>query len=178
MTEQAIIRGCQKQKARYQKELVTRYSAMLMTVSRRYARDEAFAQDILQEALIKILNGIPKYKAIGSFEAWMRRIVITTALQQLDKACFRREISGLESIQEASILPDVYAQLGAEELMDLIRTLPDGYREIFNLNVIEGYTHKEISELLNISESTSRSQLTRAKKWLQNALIQREKIKL
>lgn len=178
MTEAAIIRGCQKGKARYQKALVQRYAPMLLTVSRRYSRDEAFAEDILQEALIKIFKAIPQYKATGSFEAWLRKIVINTALQQLDKACFKREFPGLDQLGPMPTLPEIWGQLGAEELMELIKKLPHGFREVFNLFVIEGYSHKEIAKLLNIAESTSRSQLTRARKWLQKAFIELEKVRL
>ncbi len=179
LTEEKIIEGCQKGKPLYQKELVERYSSMLMSVSRRYARDNESAKDILQESYIKIFKYIHKYKPIGSFTAWMRRIVINTALQSFDKSCFKKEISGLgELIQQPSAPPDAYAHLGAEELMNLIQQLPDGFKQVFNLFVLEGYSHKEIGVILNIKESTSRSQLVRARNFLKKMLIKQEKIRV
>lgn len=179
MTEQEIILGCQRGEARYQKKLVTQYSPMLMTVCRRYSRDNEFAKDVLQESMIKIFRNITKYKPTGSFQAWMRRICINTALQSFDKCCFKREISGLdELIAQPSEMPDVYSYLGAEELMAIIDQLPEGFNKVFNLSVIEGFSHKEISELLGIKESTSRSQLTRARNYLKNMLVKRDRIRV
>lgn len=179
LKESDIIRGCQKGKRHCQKELVVRYSPMLMTVSRRYAPDDNSAQDILQEAFIKIFRHIHKYKPTGSFTAWMRRIVVNTALQTFDKSCFRQEITGLDVVMgRACTSPDAYADLGAEELMGLIAQLPDGFRQVFNLYVLEGFNHREIGELLNITESTSRSQLTRARSYLRKMLTRQEKIRV
>lgn len=179
MTETEIIIGCQKGKALYQKELVERYSPMLMTVCRRYARDQESAKDVLQESMIKIFRHIHKYKPTGSFKAWMRRICINTALQSFDKLCFKREISGLdELIVQPSAMPDVYSYLGAEELMLIIDQLPEGFKQVFNLSVIEGLNHREIGQLLNITESTSRSQLVRARNYLKKMLVKRDRIRV
>lgn len=176
MTEHEIIRGCQQEVPLYQRVLVERYSPMLLTVARRYASNRQAAEDVLQEALLKIFRAIPKYKPIGSFEAWMRRIVVTTALQSLDKSWQKRENGAIDQIEEPYLMPEVYAQLGAEELMALIAKLPEGFRQIFNLHIIEQYPHTEIAIMLGITESTSRSQLTRAKRLLQTMIAQREKI--
>lgn len=178
MTEHDIIRGCKQGVPFYQRALVERYSPMLMTVARRYARSRPGAEDTLQEALLKIFRAIPKYEPFGSFEAWMRRIVVTTALQALDKNWQQRENGDLDAIEEPFLMPDVYAQLGAEELLLLIAKLPEGFRQIFNLHVIEQYPHTEIALMLGITESTSRSQLTRAKRLLQTMIANREKIKI
>ncbi len=178
LTEQNIIEGCKKQHPEFQKELVLRYSGLLMTVSRRYSHDAESAKDVLQEALIKIIRSIPKYREQGSFEAWMKRITINTALKYFDKSSFRNEVFVLEDLNDENVVPDIYSQLGAEELMDLIDNLPDGFREVFNLFAIEGYSHKEIGALLEITESTSRSQLTRARSLLKKQLSIREKIRI
>ncbi len=177
MTEREIIRGCLKGKAKCQQELVNRYAPMLMTVSRRYARDYASAQDILQDAFVKIFRALGKFdEKKGAFGAWMRRIVINTALNALDKSCFKREMHVLDTMEESiQLSPDVYSQMGAEELMKIIGQLPDGYRQVFNLYVIEGYSHQEIADILKINESTSRSQLARARKMLQKQLTPSEK---
>lgn len=151
---------------------------MLLTVARRYASRHQAAEDILQEALLKVFRAIPGYEPSGSFEAWMRRIVVTTALHALDKSWQRRENGDLDNAEEPYLMPDVYARLGAEELLALIAKLPEGFRQIFNLHVIEQYPHTEIAVMLGITESTSRSQLTRARRLLQTMIAEREKIKL
>jgi len=151
---------------------------MLFTVARRYGRDRHAAEDVLQDALLKIFRAIPKYEQTGSFEAWMRRIVVTTALQALDKNWIQRENGNMDFIVEPVAPPDVYSQLGAEELLQLIARLPEGFRQIFNLHIIEQYPHTEIAVMLGITESTSRSQLTRARRLLQSMIAEREKIKI
>lgn len=174
--EKAIIKGCKNQKPKFQEALVNQYSPMLMTVCRRYTTDDHRAKDILQDALIKILNALPQYQPTGSFEAWMRRIVITTALKSINKKWLKKEAPYNEQSRSIMIPADAYARLGAEDLLKVIRELPEGYQQIFNLSVIEGYNHKEIGELLGIKESTSRSQLTRARKMLQEKVLKMEKV--
>lgn len=174
MTEREIIRGCQREKAKYQRELVHRYSPMLMTVARRYCRDNHAAKDVLQEAFVRIFRAVGRYEASGSFTAWMRRIVINCALQSMDKMSYQREQTALEDVTAPSVSPDVYSNLGAEELLGLIQQLPDGFRDVFNLYVVEGYNHEEIAKLLKIAPGTSRSQLVRARKRLQAIIKQRE----
>ncbi|MDZ4681735.1 MAG: RNA polymerase sigma factor [Saprospiraceae bacterium] len=178
MTEHEIIRGCKQGVTLYQRTLVERYSPMLFTVARRYGRDRHAAEDVLQDALMKIFRAIPKYEPTGSFEAWMRRIVVTTALQALDKSWHQRESGNLDYAEEPVAPPDIYARMGAEELLQLIAKLPDGFRQIFNLHIIEQYPHTEIAVLLGITESTSRSQLTRARCLLQSMIAEREKVKI
>jgi RNA polymerase sigma factor (sigma-70 family) len=170
MTERELIVGCQKGKAECQRELLRRYAPMLLTVCRRYAKDAAFAEDLLQESLLRIFKGIGQYEAIGSFEGWMRKVTINTALQQIDKQYFKKEVYEIDTKHEVQLLPDVFQKMGAEELLSLIATLPNGFRQVFNLYAIEGYSHAEISALLGIGESSSRSQLARARKLLQDKL--------
>ena len=177
MTEQDLIKGCQRGKAKYQRQLVLRYSPMLMTVARRYATDGHTAQDILQDAFIRILQYIDRYQPTGSFEGWMRRIVINVALRALEKSKkIRWQNPDDVPSQMPSLSPQVYSHLGAEALIELVNRLPDGSRQVFNLYVIEGFDHKEIGQLLGISASTSRSQLLRARQRLQELIVQREKI--
>ena len=149
---------------------------MLLSVCRRYARDEAMAKDVLQETLIRIFQNIGRYEHTGSFEAWMRRIAVRRSLQWLEKSCFQHELQPVEAPGNQYADPEIYAQMGAEEIMGLLRELPKGFRTVFNLNVVEGYTHKEIAALLGITEATSRSQLLRARKLLQKLLIQQKKM--
>jgi RNA polymerase sigma-70 factor (ECF subfamily) len=177
-SEQQIIAGCRQQKPLFQRALVVQYSGILMGTSLRYARDESAAKDILQDALIKILRAIPKYQDQGKLSAWMKRIVINTALNQMDKGSFRNELYTIDSLPDQVISPQVYNQMAAAELMEVIKTLPESYRTIFNLHAIEGYSHREISQMLHIEESTSRSKLTRARTMLRKLLINHESIKV
>ncbi|MEM1214690.1 MAG: RNA polymerase sigma factor [Bacteroidota bacterium] len=175
MTEPEIIRGCQRGKAKYQRELVLRYSPLLMTVARRYCRDDHAARDVLQEAFIRIFRAIPKYQQTGSFPGWLRRIVINCALQTKEKAAYQREQTAIEDVAHPMVNPSVLDRLQAEELLDLIQQLPENFRTVFNLYAIEGYRHDEIADMLNIAPGTSRSQLTRARQRLQALILQREK---
>jgi RNA polymerase sigma-70 factor (ECF subfamily) len=175
MTEEEIISGCRQGRAKHQRELVLRYSPMLMTVARRYTPDEAMAKDILQDAFIRVFRYFDTFeKGTGSFEGWLRRIVVTTALKRMNRAAFRHEHAAFDDLPEQGAEPDVYARLGAEALLALIRQLPEGYRQIFNLAIIEGYRHEEIGEMLGISAATSRSQLARARQRLQEMIIKQE----
>lgn len=152
---------------------------MLFTVARRYTTQDQDAADILQDALIRILKGLQKnYREEGKFESWLRTVVITTALNALDKAKLKYENPVDEMPYDAGCPPDAYSDLGAEELMKLIRSLPDGYRQIFNLFAIEGKSHREISKMLDISEGTSRSQLMRARLMLQKMIMKNERVRL
>jgi len=156
--------------------LVVQVSPVMMTVCRRYARDEALAKDILQESLIKVLRDIRQFRGSGSLEGWIRKIVVRTALQYIDKSIFTREQMGLEQLPDVAFPPNILDELAAEDLMKLINGLPNGYREVFNLFAVEGYSHHEIATLLQITESTSRSQLTRARKLLKQMLQEQKKI--
>ena len=137
-----------------------------MTVCRRYACDQAEAEDMLQEAFIKVFASLGQYRFEGPFEGWIRRITVHTALRILQK----KRIWFTDIAKEAETLPsadiDVLAALSTGELLNLIAALPDGYRAVFNLYVIEGYDHNEIAGLLEISPATSRSQLLKARRTL------------
>ena len=149
-----------------------------MAVSRRYSKDTSSAKDILQEALIHILNSITKYHEKGSFEGWMKRIVINIALKYFRNKSYKNELYTIEDHPENSVEPSAYANMATAELMEIINRLPESYRTIFNLYAIEGFSHKEIGKMLNITESTSRSQLTRARASIKKTLIKEGKIKL
>ena len=170
LDEKQIIKGCQKGHKASQYELVKRYSQMLMTVCRRYTPDESLAKDILQESLIRIFKNIDSYQHRGSFEAWMRKITVNCALHWLRKTYLERETQVAEFQTQEAIQPEIWDKLDTEDIIALIQQLPDGFRTVFNLYFIEGYSHKEIAELLQITESTSRSQLTRARSILQKKI--------
>ena len=175
MTEFELIKGCARQDSVCQRLLFEQYAGKFMTVCIRYANDNMEAEDMLQDGFVRIFNNIHQFKFEGSFEGWMRRIVVNVALKHLQKKKLHfTEIK--ENSQAPSLDAYAYSHLGEEDLMKLINQLPAGYRIVFNLNVIEGYTHEEIAQVLNIQASTSRSQLVKARKMLQQQIIHLHKI--
>ncbi|MCB0594986.1 MAG: sigma-70 family RNA polymerase sigma factor [Lewinellaceae bacterium] len=176
MTEKELIKGCIQEDRYYQQELFRRYAGKMLVVCMRYARHEMEAEDLLQDAFIKVFDNLNKFEFKGSFEGWVRRIVINTALKNYSKKSFKQEQIGLENYPDPPLEPEAYAHLQEEELLRLIAKLPEGYRLVFNLNAIEGYSHKEIADMLGIQESTSRSQLVKARKMLQAMIIDLQKI--
>jgi len=172
MTERELIIACQKKEASAERLLVDRFAPMLLTVARRYVPDLASAEDVLQDAYIKIFKAIQTYDPDrGTLEAWMRKIVINTALQRYRKRYYKDEVSGLDTVEEPEMEPKVYGHLGAEELLNLIANLPDVYRMVFNLFVMEGLEHSEIGKMLSIATGSSRSRLQRARKMLQKQVM-------
>lgn len=176
MTEENIIRGCMQNKADCQQMLFDAYATKMMSVCFRYTGNQHDAEDVLQDAFIKIFTHISQFKWEGSFEGWLRRIVVNTALKALQKKKLHfTEINEASSVQPDAV-PDVIATLQAEQVMMMLKNLPDGYRVVFNLYVIEGYDHEEIAQMLNIKAGTSRSQLVKARKMLQQEILKFEKI--
>ncbi len=143
-----------------------------MTVCMRYARSRSDAEDILQDGFIRLYQNIGQFKFAGSFEGWMRRIFVNAALKKYQTKRWEMESSGIEPYHESQSYDDIVAQLSEQEIMTLVHSLPEGYRMVFNMYVIEGYSHKEISQALGINEATSRTQLLKARKQLQAKLSQ------
>lgn len=173
MDEIQLIEGCKKGERKAQKRLYETYAGKMMSVCMRYAGNRETAQDLLQEGFIKIFTAIDSYSGTGSFEGWIRRIFVNTALEFLRKTDVLKDALGADDPQ-AVAEPDYSAvdKISADELMELIASLPPGFRAVFNMYAIEGYSHREISEALGINESTSRSQYTRAKQLLQKKLTE------
>ena len=144
-----------------------------MAVCTRYARHRLEAEDMLQEAFVKVFDNLKKFEFKGSFEGWIRRIVVNTALKHHQRKYFTNEQIAVENFPDTPTEPLAYATLGEKELLAMIARLPEGYRVVFNLYAIEGYSHREIADMLAIQESTSRSQLVKARKLLQ---VQLEKL--
>lgn len=166
-----IVRGCRKDNARAQSELYSRYSGRYLGLCRRYIGAVDEAEDIMIGGFMKIFEKIHQYRAEGSFEAWMTRIMVNEALSYIRK---NKNMSLNVSIEAADREPDYRTaedHLDAEQLLALVDELPVGYRTVFNLYVMEGYNHKDISELLNISEGASKSQLSRAKAHLKGKVL-------
>jgi len=162
-----IIKGCISGKPEAQEALYKKYSGKLFGISIRYTKDHSAAEDVLQEAFIKILNHISGYKGTGSFEGWMRRIVINTALERFRKQFQMYSISDVSENEDSLQYNHILTDIAAKDLLRLIQDLPNAYKMVFNLYAIDGYTHKEIGEILDISEGTSKSNLSRARKLLQ-----------
>lgn len=164
-----IIKGCLAGNRRDQELLYRRHASKLYAVCLQYSCNDEEARDILQEGFIKIFENLIHYKNEGSFEGWMRRIVVNTALERFRISHNLYRIDDIEHIPEPNANPENedYAGLEAVDLLDIIRELPPKYKMVFNLFAIEGYSHKEISEMINISEGTSKSNLSRARNILQ-----------
>lgn len=178
MTEDELIRGCLQENQLCQKEIFQRYAGKMLGVSYRYARNAMDAEDIVQEAFIKVFRKLGQYKFQGSFEGWIRKIVVNTALKKYTLVRFDKEVSGYEIKEhdESALEPSAYSHLTEKELLRLINALPDGYRIVFNLYVIEGYQHDEIANILGIQAGTSRSQLVKARNMLKTQLLNMQKV--
>jgi RNA polymerase sigma factor (sigma-70 family) len=172
--DEELIEGCRRQNRQAQKRLYEQYSSKFYALCCRYVKDKMEAEDVLITAFTKILDKIDQYTGEGNFEGWMRRVMVNEALSYLR----RNKNMYLETtIEAANYEPDynkLENQLEAEDLMKLIETLPSGYKIVFNMYAIDGYSHKEIAEQLGITESTSKSQLSRARTALQKSLIETE----
>ena len=176
MTEHELIKGCVKNNATCQRMLFEQYAGRMMTICLRYSCDETEAEDMLQEAFIRIFKYINQYKFEGSFEGWLKRIAVNTALKILQKKSIHfSEINDeLQDLQMAEA--DALSNLSEQEILKLISNLPLGYRVVFNLFVLEGYSHNEIADMLKINTVTSRSQLAKAKRRLQEQIKSQQKL--
>ena len=171
-----LLQGCKDLNRNAQNELYLRYADKVMNVARRYTRDMAEAKDVVQNAFVKVFTNLDKYDdAKGNFQSWICKITVNEALllKRKDKKYFYP--SETEEVFDSSVDATVFSNLGIQEIHQLIDQLPDGYRTIFNLYVIEEFSHQEIADLLNISVVTSRTQLMRARKAIQKSLLQNEK---
>jgi RNA polymerase sigma factor (sigma-70 family) len=173
LTERELIEGCIKDKQEAQKKLFNLFAGKMMSVCLRYANDEGQAQDILQEGFIKVFKNIGQFRFEGSFEGWLRRVFVNVAIRQAGKQKIHFSNIDMAGDTEHSVAPEVLAKISADEIHIFIRSMPDGYRTVFNLNVIEGYSHEEIAVMLGIQPTTSRGQLLKARKYLQ-AMIEKK----
>ena len=167
-----IIRGCKQGHSSCQKALVNRYSGLLFSICLRYVGDETKSQDVLQDAFIRIFKYIKNFDSDkGSLQAWMRKIAVNTALKSIKSKIPQTSSLSIDINNNISIEPKILDKMAADDLLAVIKSLPDGYRQVFNLFVIEGYSHKEIGKKLNIQEVSSRSNLSRAKQLLRTKLL-------
>jgi len=167
ISESDLIHGCIDGDRRMQEELYRRFSPRMYAVCLRYAGNSEEAQDILQEGFIKIFKKLDTFRSEGSFEGWIRRIFVNTAIEHFRRKKYLQPVTEKEeSTLEGNYL-SVLDNLAERDILDLVQQLSPGYRTVFNMYVVEGYTHKEIGDIMGISEGTSKSQLSRAKVILQ-----------
>ena len=175
MTEESLILACANNNAAAQRELYNRFSGVLFGVCLRYAYRREDAEDMLQEGFVKIFKRINSFENKGNFEGWMKRVMVNNCINYLTKNKKFSEILSIENayafeLQEESIS----SKLLGKQVLECLRLLPIGYRTVINLSIIEGFSHKEIGEILEIGESTSRSQLIRGKALLESILISKK----
>ncbi|MFW5879796.1 MAG: RNA polymerase sigma factor [bacterium] len=177
LNQEKIIEGCKKNDRKAQKKLYETYAPTLLGICARYANDISEAEDILQEGFLKIFENINDYSGKGHLVGWMKRVMVNTAITNFHKNKKHYYHNELEDVQEdvqIEVTPET--AFSTQELNDLLQRLPEGYKMVFNLFAIEGYKHKEIAEMLNIDENTSKTQFLRARKWLIKELAKQEKI--
>ena len=166
-----IIKGCQQNKIKYQKMLYDRFADLMFGICLRYTKTKEEAEDVFQDGFIKVFKHIKKYSFTGSFEGWIRKIFLNTAIsnfRQNAKNYFHVEFETTEINLPYKTYQEI--QYTEAELIAIINELPEGYRIVFNLHAIEGFKHKEIAEMLGIDENTSKTQLFRARRLLQERL--------
>ena len=167
MDLQRLVKDCLKGKPQAQRELYEQFSEIMLGVCYRYTRSMRDAEDVLQEGFVKVFRYLHQYKQQGELGAWIRRIMVNTALNYLKRhRKYQEEMFFTEEYMHPVADDDPAVRLQAKEIADLVRQLPQGYQVIFNLHAIERYTHLEIGEMLGISDGTSRSQYSRARNLL------------
>lgn len=176
--EQEMINGCLRGDRAAQKRLYDTFSPKMYALCSRYLKDPMQAEDVLVSAFTRIFEKIHQYKGEGSLEGWIKIIVIREALASIRKLNHLRFEDDIETIENRTALQTEGDPFEIEYLLHLIQELPPGYRTIFNLYAIEGYTHKEIATQLRISENTSKSQLSRARTYLQQLLTKHDNVQI
>ena len=172
-----LIESCREGDRAAQKVLYERLAPRMFPVCIRYIGDREAAEDVLQDGFVTLFTRLDSYKGEGSFEGWARKIFVTTALMELRRKDALKMSDELDVVR--GMKTETVSQLqsiGYKDLMNLITQLPPGFRTVFNLYAVEGFTHKDIGEMLGISETTSRTQLSRARAWLQNKIKEIENV--
>ena len=179
INEEQLVNKCLKKDALAQKQLFEYYSRRMMGVCLRYFKDVEEAQDVLQMGFIKVFEKLEMYNQEGSLDGWIRKIIVNTALDNIRKNKKLQNNVDIDKVdyQLASHNETAIEAMSAQDLLEVIQRMPTGFRTVFNMYVIEGYSHKEIAEELNITVSTSKSQFSRARAYLQKILIKEEIVK-
>lgn len=174
MEDALLVQECLNGKPRAQKALFDKFAPKMLTVCARYMKNQSETEDVFQIGMVKVFNKLSDFKGEGPLEGWIRRIMVNSCLDQLRK---NQRFVADKILDDVSYLievkEEISSRLMAEDLIDLIQKMPAGYRVVFNLYAIEGYSHQEIAERLNISESTSKSQYLRARAYLRQRIDER-----
>ncbi len=169
--QKSLIKRCAASDRHAQKELYDLFSGRMFMICLRYCKSQLEAEDVLQEAFIKVFKNIKNFRGDSRLEYWVKRIVINTALNHQRSKLYQYPMYDINDVQQTQQYENVLADLHLEELIKMVQALPEGCRLVFNLYAIEGYNHKEIGEMLKISEGTSKSQFSRARKLLQEKIL-------
>jgi RNA polymerase sigma-70 factor (ECF subfamily) len=175
ISEDKLITGCQKGKREYQQALYDKYCDGMYLVALRYSKMQQEAEDILQEAFIKVFKNIKDFRKDSSLAYWIKRIVVNTALNHQRSKLYLYPMVDVEDLKEWQDKESIISNLSHQELLEMIQELPGGCQVIFNLFAVEGYKHHEIAKELGISEGTSKSQYSRAKSLLVEKILSRER---
>lgn len=174
-SDRELVKRCLAKDSKAQEILYRLFAPKMYGVCLRFARNTLEADDILQEGFIKVFSYLENYRHEGSLEGWIRRIMINTAINFYKSRYKELAETRIENAEISdSEVGDVLDKISTDELLNIIQKLPEGYRMVFNLYIIEGYSHQEIAKMLNISENTSKSQLSRARMSLQQKIVQRK----
>ncbi|MFM2225748.1 MAG: hypothetical protein RJA07_1950 [Bacteroidota bacterium] len=174
-----LIEGCKNNNRKFQEKLYQTFCGKMFAVCLRYAHTHEDAEDIMQEGFAKVFKNITQYRSEGSFEGWIRRIFVHTAIEIYRKNAKMFPIVELTPTRDVqNINSNAIDNMSADELLKMVQSLSTGYRTVFNLYAIEGFTHKEIGIMLGINEGTSKSQMSRARLLLQNMIEDSSKKKL
>jgi RNA polymerase sigma-70 factor (ECF subfamily) len=174
LEEQQLVKGCIEGERKAQKALYDKYSRQMMSLCLRYVKDRETARDLLQEGFLLVFSNIDKFKKEGMLDAWIRKIFVNCALNYLRKDDILKDANDIDDRMISEMADEsTISQITAAELMDCVKSLPEGFRTVFNMFAIEGYSHKEIGEMIGISESTSRSQYMRARQKLREMISEK-----
>ena len=176
-TDQLLIKGCIAGDRALQTKLYDLFAPKMLGVCLRYSKNREEAEEVLHEGFLKVFTYIKNFRGDGSFEGWIRKIMVNCALSRFRNKSMLHPVIGLDAFHyDAAGQTDIASNMDAKELLSLVQSLPPGYRMVFNLYVFEGYKHREIAEALGISEGTSKSNLSDARAFLQKALMPKKKL--
>jgi RNA polymerase sigma factor (sigma-70 family) len=175
ISDSDLLSGCLAGDRRMQELLYKKFAPKMYAVCLRYSNTADDARDLLQDGFIKVYKNIAKFRGEGSFEGWIRRIFVNTAIEQFRKAVTLQTVTETHENTFEDREWNAFENLAEKDILAMIRELSPGYRQVFNMYVIEGYAHREIAEVMGISEGTSKSQLARAKTILQKMVLEKRK---
>lgn len=171
ITEDQIVQGCIDGGRKYQKMLYERYYGSMMVVCMRYTNDREEARDVLHEGFMKVFRNLRKFSRGTNLGAWIRRIMVNTAIDHYRKSAKRPNLVEINQAVHETDVQDIVSDMSAKEILGLVQRLSPAYRTVFNLYVVEGHSHKEVGKLLGISEGTSKSNLAKARGKLQKMIL-------